>query len=223
MKKILLVFCFSLSALNAQPKMLLRGGDKPDFGEVLAGQVGSRRMVIANLGTETLRLSKISPECGCTAVFPTAADIAPRDSLSVRVEFNSKTYYGKITKAISITSNDPAQPAAEVNFTITVVSIVKTTPEYLIFYNVRIDSPMTVTMRVQNTSGATLKILGLTSDDRSLNARFAKRTLKKNESTDLVATYTPAKEGTIEGELNIKTNSRKQPTIPLKFIAVARK
>lgn len=220
MKKILILLSCWISVMHAQPHLDIIGGVHRDFGEVFGGLAVSKNVQITNTGSDTLRILKIEPECGCTTAAISSASIAPHDTAAMMIVFNSKGYYSKVEKKIAVSTNDLGASNLEIYFTANVTNIVQTTPDYLLYYNVKIDSPSTQKLRVRNISQKRLKILKLISGDSSLKARILKRDLKENEETDLVATYTPGRAGTIEGEIVLQTNSKKQPRIPLRFIAV---
>jgi len=220
MKKLLILLTLCVSAMNAQPRLDLIGGSNRDFGEVFGGQTASRTVLVANTGSETLKILKIEPECGCTTASISSTSIAPNDTATMAITFNSKSYFGKVEKKIAVSTNDLSASNFDVVFTAMVTNIVQTTPDYLLFYNVKIDSPSTQKIKVKNVSQKRLRILKLVSGDSALKARIVKKDLKMNEETDLVGTFYPNRVGTIEGEVILQTDSKKQPRVPIRFIAV---
>jgi hypothetical protein len=130
--KLILLSCW-ISVIHAQPRLDIIGGSTRDFGEVFGGSTASRTVRIANSGSETLRILKIEPECGCTSASITSRVIAPNDTATMTIAFNSKSYYGKVEKKIAVASNDLNASNLEIVFTAQVINIVQTTPEYLLF------------------------------------------------------------------------------------------
>jgi len=91
-----------------------------DFGFMPKGVSAMHTYVIENKGTDTLRIIKVSPTCGCTSAPLSKSDIGPGDSSEVDVFFDSKKFAGKVTKKISILSNDPKDPYTDILFSATV-------------------------------------------------------------------------------------------------------
>jgi hypothetical protein len=220
MKKVLILLTLCVPLMHAQPHLDIIGGVNRDFGEVFGGLTTTRNVLIANTGSETLRILKIEPECGCTTAAISSTSIAPNDTASMAITFNSKSYFGKVEKKIAVSTNDMSATNVELVFSVMVTNIVQTAPEYLLFYNVKIDSPNTQKIKLRNVSQKRLRISRVISGDSMLKARILKKDLRVNEETDLIATFHPNRVGTIEGEVILQTDSKKQPRIPIRFIAV---
>ena len=71
---------------------------------------------IYNSGGDTLRISKVTPGCGCTTAPLSKQAIAPNDSARLSVVFDTKNMLGKMIKEVTIKSNDPDKPEAQVTF-----------------------------------------------------------------------------------------------------------
>jgi len=84
--------------------------EQKDFGKVKQGAVLTHAFVFKNIGDETLRITKVTSSCGCTAAMPSDKEIAPGKSSEVKVTFNTRGYGGKLSKYVQIRSNDPKNP-----------------------------------------------------------------------------------------------------------------
>src|ERR1043165_3054983 len=107
-------FVFTVG-LNAQARIQLEGEGKAlDFGDVYAGSKLVHDVTIKNVGKDTLRISDVHAQCGCTATLLQENTIAPDGSTRMTVTFDSKNYPpGKVTKHVYITSNDTSQPLSK--------------------------------------------------------------------------------------------------------------
>ena len=94
----------------ASPKALLPV-ETFDFGEIPEGVLVCREFTLLNLGDEELVLGTVAPSCACTSA-PLPRDcLAPGESLSIKVCFDSSGYGGKrVFESVSIRTNDPEQP-----------------------------------------------------------------------------------------------------------------
>ncbi len=96
-----------------------------DFGDVVNGDIVSKDMQVKNTGTEPLIVDSVSTTCGCTTASLDPMTIAPGESGTLHIEFDSGAHgpelTGSLTRQIFITSNDPELPDAKVEFTANVL------------------------------------------------------------------------------------------------------
>jgi hypothetical protein len=81
-----------------------------DFGQVGSAEVKRHDFTVANAGSEPLRILSVNPSCGCTTAGEWDREIAPGKSGRIPIEFNPANFSGVVTKAIVVTTNDPARP-----------------------------------------------------------------------------------------------------------------
>jgi hypothetical protein len=86
------------------------------FGYLSTGAVVHHDFWIRNSGTDTLKISKVTPGCGCTTAPLSKEAIAPNDSARLSVVFDTKNMLGKMIKDVVISSNDPDKPEAQLTF-----------------------------------------------------------------------------------------------------------
>ncbi|NIP43179.1 MAG: DUF1573 domain-containing protein [candidate division Zixibacteria bacterium] len=70
---------------------------------------------IVNQGSDTLRITKVKPGCGCTIAPLDKHNIAPGDTAYLDLYFDSKRLTGLVKKGVTILSNDPDEPLREVS------------------------------------------------------------------------------------------------------------
>ena len=76
-----------------------------DFGAVEEGTRVSQVFTFTNTGDEPLILSNAKGSCGCTVPEWPKAPIAPGETASITVEFNSKGKRGKRNQKVTLTAN----------------------------------------------------------------------------------------------------------------------
>ena len=76
-----------------------------DFGSVEEGTLVRHTFTFSNTGDEPLILSDAKGSCGCTVPKWPREAIAPGETASITVEFNSKNKRGKRNQRVTITAN----------------------------------------------------------------------------------------------------------------------
>jgi hypothetical protein len=97
-----------------------------DFGSVPQHSTVTHVFWLHSTGTETVVVDRITSDCTCIKPALSTASIAPGDSVALTIEFQSKTYLGRIDKRPAIYSNaDGLETARRVS----VVSYVTAFPD----------------------------------------------------------------------------------------------
>ena len=81
-----------------------------DFGYAGLGKKVRHTFNIKNIGSETVVISEVNTDCGCTAALLSGMEIKPGGIGTVHATFETKKYEGKQEKNIIISSNDPEEP-----------------------------------------------------------------------------------------------------------------
>lgn len=77
-----------------------------DFGEVKEGQVVTHIFNFSNTGKSVLEIKSIQTSCGCTAVVIATKVLQPGEAGSLRVDFDSSGKHDKLSRTITITTNE---------------------------------------------------------------------------------------------------------------------
>lgn len=83
-----------------------------DFGRVWYGDPCKTEIQIVNGGDETLKILEIKSSCGCTIAKPKKRELAPGETDTMTVTYNTRKNKKKVSQRITIKTNDPKQPAA---------------------------------------------------------------------------------------------------------------
>lgn len=81
-----------------------------DFGNVKEGEVVHYTFIFQNKGTLPLEIKDIRTSCGCTAAVVSEKNLQPGQSGSIKIDFDSKNKEGKLSRTISVSSNDLNEP-----------------------------------------------------------------------------------------------------------------
>src|SRR5437867_11108731 len=80
-----------------------------DFGRISSGELVKHDFVFTNIGTATLEIKDVRAGCGCTTAGTWDKTVEPGKTGVIPLQFNSANYSGTITKAATVTCNDPGQ------------------------------------------------------------------------------------------------------------------
>lgn len=80
-----------------------------DFGVMKQGSVADYVFKFVNRGNAVLKIKDIRTSCGCTAALVKNKEVGPGKEGELRVEFDSSGKSGKLSRRISVYSNDPKQ------------------------------------------------------------------------------------------------------------------
>jgi Protein of unknown function (DUF1573) len=82
-----------------------------DFGKVNEGDKVDYTFSFANKGTSVLTIKDIKTSCGCTAALVSQDNINPGQEGTLKVELDTKNRSGKMSRTVTISSNDPKDPS----------------------------------------------------------------------------------------------------------------
>lgn len=212
---VLAIFLLSIASLGqAQPKLEMLGGTKFDLGSVYRGAMAERRIILKNSGTDTLIISRVDVSCGCTGTMVSNDHIAPADTGTLLITFNSKNFRGPVHKTVTVNSNDPAQPQALIQFEGTVVENVVVTPEYLWFQDAEVGAKNTRILTIKNDGKERLVLKGYSSDLKGLTLSLPSGPIQPGASVQLPVVYTPEAANPVLAErMTITTSDPHQPQI----------
>jgi hypothetical protein len=224
MRIILFSFLFAALCLAttafAQPKIEISTGTTLDMGDVYSGVKAEKITFIRNVGTDTLLISEVKAQCGCTATLMTEKKLAPKDSGKLSISFNTAGLNGRAGKEVYVSSNDPATPKVTIKFSANVLNVLDVMPKSLVFDQAKVDSSYTKIITITNPSSKdAVKILSVTSKQEGLKLTLMKNQLMPGEQTQLQAVLQPTKSGTLNDNIELVTDNPHQPKYELRFYA----
>ena len=82
---------------------------KVDFGIVVEGTICNHRFHYKNVGNQPFILTDVLVTCGCTNPKFNKTPLAPGDTSSFYIEFNTKNKMGEVIKGVNLMTNCPEQ------------------------------------------------------------------------------------------------------------------
>ncbi|MCB0323316.1 MAG: DUF1573 domain-containing protein [Bdellovibrionales bacterium] len=151
-----------------------------NFGTVPEGAVIEHQFAIVNRGSAPLKIRKIHPACGCTAVVLDTDTLPPGEQTFVKTSFNTTGFRGYKVKTVRLYSNDPQQTSAVLTLQGTVQPDVEVDPPRIHFGNVQrgstpsisaaaltaVDSPIVVKSVRTRASEVGLQVEDVTAGDK---------------------------------------------------------
>ena len=202
---LLCVVIFNTNTAQSQPKIKIINPNI-DFGVVsYARKSTSTKINIMNEGTDTLVMTNVKSECGCLVAEITNNKVAPGETTHLVATLNLTNLSGKVTKTITVTSNDTTTGRLIVTLNATIDRPFEHTPKYITFDKVIVGEPITTTITLKNISDndAIIKNVSFTRDGFFCDLK-ENDVLKKKESIEINVTATANQKGSIRAELLIE-------------------
>jgi hypothetical protein len=190
------------------------------MGTAFAGDKVERVALITNVGKDTLKISEVKAQCGCTATLMSEKELAPGDTGRLSISFNTEGRSGVASKQVYIMSNDDANPKTTITFTADVKSVLDIAPPSLQFNQSKVDAAETKTVTITNPSTTeAVTILSVKSDLDIVSLDLMKNKLMPGEQTQLQATINPKKSGTLNGKIELVTDNKHREKFEIRLYA----
>jgi hypothetical protein len=190
-----------------------------DFGRASAGEQVKHIYIVTNTGTATLEISDVHPSCGCTTAGGWTRQVAPGQTGTIPIQFNSTHYSGPVTKTITVTSNAKNEPRATLILHGTVWKPIDISPQTAII-NVQADSTnsASATVRIVAQTDSPLTISDPTSSSKAFSAEL--KTVKPGKEYALVISVQPPfSTGNTPATISLKTSLPSTPMLTVTAIA----
>jgi hypothetical protein len=201
---------------SAQPKISI---DNLEYkmGVVYSGMKVKGKIVLRNIGNDTLRIFSVQASCGCTTVRKPNDYILPKDSDEIEGEFNSMNYHGLTRKYLSITSNDPTFQNISVQLIIDVRDELRLlNPASQIWLGEPVvGKDTTETISFINVSDHKIRIKGVRTNSSFLSSQVRKTVLNPNDTLNVLVTINAKVPGYYRDDVvTLETDSKNLPDVP---------
>jgi uncharacterized protein DUF1573 len=193
-----------------------------DFGTVPKGDKLDWSFVVKNEGTADLEIIAARPACGCTV-----ADfdklIKPGQTGKVSAHVDTTAFAGPIAKAVTLETNDPANPTAQITIHAVVKPYVEAHPAGFVRYNLLQGDAEAQTVTLYSEEQEPLEIVKVETPGDWVKVDYAKvedpaqmvpnvgRAGQNQYRLNITVGGPDAKIGPLADRIHITTNSRHQP------------
>jgi len=215
-KHLLLLLAAVATSLSAQPKLSVVEGTKLDLGTVSRGTVVEKRVSLKNIGTDTLIIGKVDVSCGCTGTVVSSSHIAPGETGTLLITFNSKNFTGGVHKSVSVNSNAKDSPATTIEFTANIIEEVAVSPTTIWFKDAVNGQTATATLKVKNSGKEKLTLTGFSTPLADFFLKLPSQPIDTGKTVDVVAEYKPkSAQQLINNTVVLKTSNKSQPEVSI--------
>ncbi len=191
-----------------------------DFGEIWSGAPIQHTFEIKNEGTSVLKLTRVKPSCGCTVANQYDREIAPGTIGKIPVTIKSGKLRNKVSKSITVESNDSSNSPLRLTLTGTVKQRVSMDPvRGGAFGRIAADKDLNrvITLTNNTDSPVELDILG-SATGGPFKAEL--KEIEKGQKYELIITgKAPFAEQNSRANFKLRTNIKDQPTIDIPVTA----
>ncbi len=196
------------------PKIFFENPDF-NFGQIYKGQKIEHIYELENRGKDILNIGKVKTSCGCTAAILTNNTIPPGSTGEIKATFKSGSFTGKVTKSISVISNDPERPSYKLTISGEIIEDVSTEPGNIDFGSIYIGEKAEKTFTIKSQTTPDFKIKKITPSKPFISASIAEE--KKGEYVIKVALENSPEIGRFSGGIYLETNSQIQKNANIPF------
>ena len=190
-----------------------------DFGTVAKGEKLSYTFQIKNTGTADLEILAARPACGCTvAEFDKV--IKPGQTGKIVSNVDTSGFTGPIAKSVTLETNDPAAPTAQVTISATVKPYVDVHPAGFVRYNLLQGDVEAQSVTLYSEESEPLEIVRVETPQEWIKVDYKKLdepnpTIGKQGQNQYRLIFTvggpDARTGPLAERVRIVTNSKHQP------------
>jgi hypothetical protein len=212
------------SAGGVSRSVTLTVGDLPGevsetFGTVLEGQSVTLELVIANPGSEPLRIGAVRPLCGC--MHETSDRVVPAGGQAVvSLTLETVGYEGETTEAALIEWVGAEVPVTRAEMRMTVEPVLAIRPRRLIRFRVAEGEAASQELELRSPRGASFAVTSAETSSELLSARVE----REDGGYRLVVSLSPdAPVGMLREKVTLHTDLPTVPTLELKVTGVVRR
>jgi hypothetical protein len=199
---------------RAQPRLEVADGTKFTLGTIYRGQVIDRKLTIRNTGSDTLVIDNVSASCGCTGAMVSSPRLAPGESGTLSITFNSKNFTGEVHKTVTVHSNSSRNRAEVIEFSAKVLDEIAYTPLQFWFKDAEVGKVSRSIVKLKNKADSPLTLTSCRLTAEGFALKLPSEPLPPGAEVDLVMEFTPKKAVSFIAEgVFLQTSSPHQPEI----------
>jgi hypothetical protein len=220
-----LTITFIMTGISlSQPKLSV-SSQEVDLGSMFGGEKRKGKVILKNIGNDTLRIFSVQPQCGCTTVKQPKGFLLPDQSDDVELEFNSSGYRGKVEKHVNINTNDPTSQYITIKLLAEIKEVLQPTSGKNILWvdNITIGKSEIKNIAFKNVSGSPIIIRGDSVSSAAISVKMEKKILQPGDTLNVEVTVLTKNIGHSNEYFYIITNHKIQPLVETRVIIIGTK
>lgn len=193
-----------------------------DFGSVKEGNIANIKFEFENTGDRVLVLKKVLTACGCTTVGVKKKEFNPGEKGVIPVKFDPKGYHGRITKVVTVHTNDPENSTIRLRLTGNIILInyseAAVQPTEIDFGEVKVGQEYKKKIEIRNIGTINLELEEVFHVPIII-PEFREISIKPKKAGEVLIRFKPMKPGRFLKFIRIRTNSFKKRLIMIKIQA----
>ncbi len=217
MKRLLvfLIVC-CIVQLHSQPKLSVNSMELY-LGKIMSGETTKGKIILKNIGTDTLILYSVKPTCGCTTLKEPKSKLKPNEVDSIEIEFHSAGYSGNVIRYVNIASNDPTAQSISIKLIVDVEEIFKTETRFYWLGELKPNNSVDRVITLTNSTNQPITIKNIITSVPHLSVKWKKATVRSQEQYTISVTLTALSTGFRNEYVWIETDHPRQQRYEIKF------
>ncbi len=187
-----------------------------DFGKIYIGEIVEHGFKFKNQGSGELIITSVKSSCGCTAALVSKSNLFKGEDGEVKVKFNPGRFIGRVSKSVTVNSNDPENSTYKLTITGEIVEEVCVNPRQINFGMIRKGDSCARNIEIKTTPELDIEIKKVESPNPYIFITQNK-TSAKNVYNYLVSIEKYDYIGKFKGIIFIYTSSSRQERIDVPF------
>lgn len=129
-----------------------------DFGKIFGGDLVTYKFKFHNAGKGELVINSIKTSCGCTAALASKDKLLSNESGEIEVKFNPGKFVGKVSKTVTVNSNDPETPTYKLTISGDIIEEVVANPRRINFGISKKGDSVTKTLEIKPLPGLNIQV-----------------------------------------------------------------
>jgi hypothetical protein len=192
-----------------------------DAGRVEQGARVEHRFAFRNGGGRDLRVTRVRPSCDCSIALSSVTVIPPTATAEIAASVDTSGLFGRVTRTVSVFTNDPSAPATLLKLTADVEFDVAADPRQLYVGRVRAGDEVRMQGRIMLVGGT--QVTRIEAPGKLFAARLVETAAgspPRSERRFQVRIAGSAAPGEFTEQLIIHTTSRTTPKLAVPVVGV---
>lgn len=187
-----------------------------NFGKIYIGEIVEYGFKFINQGTGELIVNNVKSSCGCTAALVSKSHLLKDEMGEIKVKFNPGRYVGKVSKSVTVNSNDPKDSSVKLTIAGEVIEEVSVKQKQINFGIIRKGDSCTRNVEIKTIPELKIEIKKVESPSPYISIKEEKTDDRSTHRFQVtVANYDYV--GKFSGIIFVYTSSGKQERLDVPF------